>query len=294
MTSEAAPPGSPEALLAKFGIAVAPGAVRPFPGGRDLRRVEHGDGLLLKRFWRLDAHRAPILDAVLEVCSSRGITPPWLPSTEGGRLLRSGDAYYGVRAFVPERPDPIDSARAAESVARMHLALADVPYRGPEPLPPLHVPPGQVRRLLHDNGLEKFAPLLDAAERLAPQVPRQLVHNDLHPGNFLAGSGGRVYLIDFESFSANPRIVDVLFAGFRLGEATVDAARRFLDLYAAHLEPTPEEHRLGPLLLAADFVRKIAFILKEREAGNAAFMSDMEKYRGYADAAATWAERSGW
>ncbi|BCS89191.1 hypothetical protein PSDVSF_24330 [Pseudodesulfovibrio sediminis] len=163
-----------------------------------------------------------------------------------------------------------------------------ITVKAPLTRPPLFVPAPDIHRLLAGTDLEEFLPIVAEADKAQNHVPTALVHNDLHQDNFIFPVNGKVLLIDFESFSHNPIIADAMFAAFRLSAGIPEGFDTFMEAYAAIRPLDESEKELGLLLLAGDFIRKLAFILKEKEAGNDAFVADYEKYREFARTTVSW------
>ncbi len=97
---------------------------------------------------------------------------------------------------------------ARPAVARLHL---------PWPGSGRRLPPGRARTapLLARAGLDELARAVAPVAAAAQALPGQLVHRDLHQGNFLLGPQGALVL-DYDSFASGPRVADALFAALRL------------------------------------------------------------------------------
>jgi Ser/Thr protein kinase RdoA (MazF antagonist) len=164
-------------------------------------------------------------------------------------------------------------------IARMHRSLAEISHDRIRA--PLAVESKRLKRILRENRFEALFPYLDEAENIKRNIRWQLVHNDLHPGNIISSVTGKIYLLDFESFSANPLVADVLFAAFRLVGGFSRNFFRFLKMYDMFNPLDEIEKQKGLVLLAADFIRKLGFIMAEQEKGNEYYMKDYAKYQSY-------------
>ncbi|MBI9079227.1 MAG: phosphotransferase [Pseudodesulfovibrio sp.] len=279
-------------ILSSFDIS-KDAAVAPLASSWDLCRIKTGSAnLVLKKFWRLSPERAHVLDSMLKACSMAGITPSLLHTREGSTLLRKDKYFYSICEYIPPlaKPPADFVEQGANVVAKMHQILSTIPGQGIRA--PLHVEKKTLLKILIKNDLSKYTPTLEQADEAKILTRSILVHNDLHPGNVLFGLDGKSYLIDFESFSHNPLVADALFAAFRLSKGNKQISEKFMSHYEQAMPLTPSEKQHGYLLLAADFIRKIAFIFKEMEDGNTTFMRDLEKYKRFASTAIQWAGQS--
>lgn len=241
------------------------------------------DKKLLKRYKLVQSDRLAILENILSSCSVQGCCPDIYLDQNGDLISTVGQAFFSLMAYVDTRA--VDAGRdaevCAEVVAKMHKTLADF---GDKHLSwPLAVEQSLLRDLLITNGYDNLVEHIDQAEEYMDQVRIQLVHNDLHQGNFLASRSGEIFIIDFESCSTNPLVVDVLFAAFRLAAGDMKIFQRFIEQYQQPNPLTDSEKQYGISLLAADFIKKFGFILKERDRGNDFFMKDYHNYLGFID-----------
>lgn len=267
------------ALAAAFGL---PGSIGPWrPLGPDLLAAEHGGRTLLaKRHRMLTPERAPLLEAVLGAARAAGVAPVMLPARGGALVLAGADGWYGLMEQAPgEVPEAGQGlGRAARAVARLHLALARVPGRA---ACPRAVAPQAAAGLLARAGLDELARAVAPVAAAAQALPGQLVHRDLHQGNFLLGPQGALVL-DYDSFASGPRVADALFAALRLSGGDAAGMGRFMAVYGALAPPAPVEDAAGLAALAWDVLAKLAFVLREREAGNGYYEKDFQKYIGLA------------
>lgn len=275
-----ASPGGLTALAGAFGLSGPdPTAWRPL--GPDLLAAEHaGRTLLAKRHRMLTPERAPLLEGVLGAALAAGVAPPMLRTRGGALVLAGADGWYGLMELAPGEVPRAGQGlgRAARAVARLHLALAGVPGRA---ACPRAVAPAQAAGLLARAGLDDLARAVAPLAGAAQALPVQLVHRDLHQGNFLLGPQGALVL-DYDSFASGPRVADALFAALRLSGGDVAGMARFMAVYAALAPLAAAEAAAGLAALAFDVLAKLAFVLREREAGSGYYEKDFEKYVGFA------------
>lgn len=262
-----------------FGISRAEAASwTPLPGGRILA----GGRLLVKWHWMLTADRAPLFEQVLRATGESGTAPGAVAARDGALAPRFGGRFFSLFHRVPERGQAADHpAEAGRAAGRMHRALAGVEGKA---ACPRGIDADAAAALLGGHGRPDLAEALVACSRAVAGAPGQLVHRDLHGGNFLSTAHG-VLVVDFDSFASGPRIVDALFGAFRLAGGAPGVMAAFLDAWAAEAGMSPEESRAGLDGLAADFLLKTGFILREAAAGNTAFVKDLDNYLGYSERA---------
>lgn len=269
-----------------FGLLGGP-APQPLPGTAHLFAV--GDRVL-KRHWFLTADRAAVLEGVLADLAREGLHPALYPGEGGALLQRVSGGWFSLMERLEPGPAPgsEDLDEAARLVARTHAVLAR--HGGGAALrSPMWAEPGAVAGELEAAGRAELARhVLDGAALRGLAV--RLVHNDLHPGNFLRARG-RLWLLDFDSFSHNPVVGDVFFCGLRLAGA--EGVERFAAAYRRDGALADGDLAAGWTALLADLSRKVAFILRRRAAGDETFVKDMDKYLGFIEAARAEAGRAG-
>lgn len=264
----ALPPQAPPAPL--------PEAPHLFPA-----RGPGGAALLLKRHWFVAPARRPLLTATLAALDAAGLAPPlWRGPTHGGPRAVGATTWSLAHHLdaVPLRP--VHLAEAGALVGRAHAAFAALPpaLAGEDPR--------QVPAARRDRLLAPFpeAPIwrrvLAEAAEVAPSLPRQVVHRDLHPANLLA-TRDRLWLLDPDSAAVGHRVVDLLFAALRFGRGDRRAATAVVDGYGRVHPLSAEERRHGALLLAADLIGKVAFIADRLERGDPRFGADLARYRAF-------------
>ena len=114
----------------------------------------------------------------------------------------------------------------------------------------------------------RCAEYLAELEGLWADLPRQIIHRDLCPGN-LVRDGEDWGFLDFELSQRNVRIYDVVYAaGAVLSETFPKEPERWLDCWHGILEgygPTEAERRAAPLvLLGSQFVCLAWFAEQEK------------------------------
>jgi Ser/Thr protein kinase RdoA (MazF antagonist) len=126
--------------------------------------------------------------------------------------------------------------------------------------------------------LEKMSLLLETVmevekkKLLFDELPRQIIHSDLHPHNLLMGDGGLKAIVDFDGMRFSERARDVGFAIYRLGrQFFVDNKKdynyaeklknNFIEEYCLSNLLSEKEKDLMPYLVKDEFLRKILFVL---------------------------------
>ena len=275
-----------EQLASAFGInETDPIHISEFGGNPDLFLIRDDGGVkgkkLLKRYWRLKDENVPKLEETLLACSRENIIPFHFSSQKNSLVYKHNGSYYSLMTYIDtETLNPENKIPAiATAIANMHRILAGISHDNIKP--PLAVEPKQMEAILRENKFDDLLSYINMADQLKDSVRLQLVHNDLYPGNIIASVTGEIFIVDFESFSANPLVADILFAAFRLAEEYNDKFYEFLRSYEIQNPLSFEEKRYGLILLAADFIRKLGFILTEHKEGNDYFLKDYEKYSRY-------------
>lgn len=139
---------------------------------------------------------------------------------------------------------------------------------------------GWVRQTLQnnnrDNGtiqiLEECSNLLS---ELYPQLPRQLIHRDLHLGNLLLEGSRLTGYIDFDLSQINARIFDLCYLSlsFLVGRTEDRAAaekwfvilRKLIEGYQTKFLLTEVEKAAIPVMMAAIELLFVAYFLKENQ-----------------------------
>ena len=83
-------------------------------------------------------------------------------------------------------------------------------------------------------------------------LPRQVIHNDFHPGNVLIADGVVSGIIDFGDVVYTARVVDLSLALCYFGES-----EEFVAGFERTVRLSPEEHAVIPMLIAARYAQRI-------------------------------------
>jgi len=153
---------------------------------------------------------------------------------------------------------------------------------------------------------EELARLVDAAERAAGPLPRQLVHGDFWDNNVFFRAGRPVLVTDLDFMGERPRIDDLAltlyytnstFADDQVSDGRVRRLRRLVDAYNSGLGAplTEAERRALPLALARAplcFIGMVAVTDTEQEGRQlaAAMMADVAWALTIARAPGRWQE----
>jgi Ser/Thr protein kinase RdoA (MazF antagonist) len=287
------------ALLADYSVGEVIVA-GPLAAGSDRARqvVTAGGSYVLKPAYRMAD--VELYAQVAAQLTARGIRQPRVePTRSGGHVTSSGYFLQELLPGVsPSRPTPAQTAAAMRHVAAYHLALGELAL-GYEPdhgsIWVRVTDPGfllaELPGLLASHGLADPASLpasppgsppgspvdaaLDYLRRSRPglaALPRQLVHGDIGPDNFLMAGDDVVALIDF-----TPHWQPVLFAAatalywFHVyGQPHVSAGQLRASMATmAELRPwTEAELALWPASLVLEALRRLATPLElARERG---------------------------
>ncbi|MEO5534572.1 MAG: phosphotransferase [Pseudolysinimonas sp.] len=237
----------------------------------DTFRVDHTGGVVLVKV----AHPSDspellaLQDAALAAVAEHDPelpVPRLVPTTSGGasalldgRIVRVLTWLPGVRATDrPWRPQV-----GGAVLGRLSLALAHLTHPAAD-----RILPWDLRRV---PGLAPYTdePLLvDAFARYAAEIspvldalPRQVVHNDFHPGNVFVGESGAISgIVDFGDVVLTPRVCDL---GVSLGylipdDSPGDAVRaEFTAGYESVVPLTDEERSLIPGLVVGRELQRI-------------------------------------
>ncbi len=254
----------------------------PFDDSMHLFLVNDGQKKkLLKWHWIIPEKNIKKFEQVLWTCSHKKITPHLFPTQQNTLICQCGNKFYSLINYVqicPLKPEKYYHA-IAKTIAKMHKALAEVEHDNI--MAPLAIKPNQLKAVLKNNQHSDLISYIDKAEQLNDTVRWQLVHNDLHTGNIISSVFGKIFIIDYESFSKNPLVGDVLFAAFRLSGGYNQTFFKILEAYNTHNPLTIAEIKHGLLILLTDFIKKLGFILLQKKKGNDYYMKDYPKYQNF-------------
>lgn len=228
--------------------------------------VQVGAGYFLKRTAQsrgLESHLA-----LTRALAAAGLlTPVPVPTLAGGDWYAEEGYCYTLTERLPGRTvtarellDPEAARQEGAAIATLHRVLAGVEATAEKAdlLKDLKgwALKGAKEALGLTNGwCENY---LAELEGLWPELPRQIIHRDLCPGN-LVRSGDDWGFLDFELSQRNIRIYDVVYAaGAVLSETFGREEDRWLESWKALLagySPAENERRAAPLvLLGSQFV----------------------------------------
>ncbi len=231
----------------------------------------------------MSPERTSTLSKVLLACSRNQISPHVYSTRNGFRVCQIQDRFYSLMDFV--QTDPLDPVGCLDSIVQvtegMHRAIEGIEHLNTPS--PLAISAQRLNQVLKKHGFGHYLAYLDEACGVEAGLRRQLVHNDLHSGNFICSKSGKVFIVDFESYSENFLIGDLLFAGYRTAMRNSSLFIEFVKRYDGYHPLTDAEKRYGCLILAVDFIKKLGFILHEYEKGNSFFMKDYKKYQRFAE-----------
>jgi Ser/Thr protein kinase RdoA (MazF antagonist) len=134
--------------------------------------------------------------------------------TEGGR---SKEVWYLYRALPGEHFESFDgklglsrARRVGHALARLHLALADIPSIGFERT---GADPQLIGELATAGGLYDLAQAARISARRTPwsSLPEQLIHRDFHLYNLLFTAESLSGYLDFDLAQRGPRLFDVCY-----------------------------------------------------------------------------------
>ena len=110
-----------------------------------------------------------------------------------------------------------------------------------------------VRPLLAEFPSDEVSAALDWFDRTdLSGLPRQVIHNDFHPGNVLVADGAVSGIIDFGDTVYTARVVDLSLALCYFGES-----EEFVAGFERTVRLTDGEHAVVPMLIAARFAQRI-------------------------------------
>lgn len=189
------------------------------------------------------------------------LAPVPVPTLAGEEYLEEEGFRYTLTERLTGRPvtaaellEGANARREGEAIARLHRALADIkaPVEEDDLLSTLKnwaVPAAKDALELTNGWCEGY---LAELEGLWQELPRQIIHRDLCPGNLIR-DGEEWGFLDFELSQRNIRIYDVVYAaGAVLSESYPERREEWLGCWQALLEgyaPTAAERRAAPLVL---------------------------------------------
>ncbi len=253
-------------------------APAPLNNRQTVFKVAYPSGkAVLKVHWFVSEERFPPLEELTALLECETIIPPHRTSADGNRLVQHNNQFFSVSNFIKSSSSKSDwdIKRLTQSLAKMHGVLKTIAT--PVPINPMAVPLTQLVDELIKMGRISFARVVEDAHHAARHLPRQIVHNDLHPENCLQNEQ-KTYFIDLDSYDYGFRIVDALFAALRFTNGEHDREKEFISEYNRSAGLTVAEKTHGPTLLTASLIGKLAFIHREAKRGNPQYLNDTDKY----------------
>jgi Ser/Thr protein kinase RdoA (MazF antagonist) len=286
--------GGREALVAdilKSGYGIEPeGPIRPL-GGRAFLLSGKG-GLVLKFHNRETAPDPADLERILRSCSSENLTPAHVFNLEGRVVTEHAGHLTSLQEWRPSGNEELPRAETTAGALRaLHQTLRGCGLNHIQNH--LDRALGDARNLAIRYGYEDRVGLLEHVTNWI-NAKGQLIHGDLHAGNFGCASG-RVWFLDFDSATRGSPEQDIAFACFRI-YADPQARRDFIREYFGN-EPSGGVSDVGDLDGHVERVRmhleyavlqRILFILLKREQGDESHMWDLENQKGYLELAAAF------
>lgn len=222
--------------------------------------VQVGENYFLKR--TNDQTKLENSLALSKALAERGILSPVpVPTTAGEEFYTEGEYRYTLTERLPGRsvtaPELLEQENARGegiAIAGLHRVLAELDDVMEEEdllhtLKDWAVPAAREALGLSREWCEAY---LAELEGLWPELPRQIIHRDLCPGNLIR-NGEMWGFLDFELSQRNIRIYDVVYAaGAVLSEIFHDHRQRWLDSWKGLMEgyaPTEAERKAAPLVL---------------------------------------------
>ncbi len=213
-----------------------------------------------------------------------------IPTKEGGKFVEYNNLYF----FMSEKlrgsniSDMKDNVMAREmgcAMARLHRAFIkceqEVDFWDNSLLGEMK---GWIRENLEHNGWkllgnEEFLIAFQQLERVYDNLPKQLIHRDVHFGNFLFFDGKLSGYIDFDLSQRNIRIFDVCYflAGL-LAEETDDAftKKEWLEItksviagYESMSQLSSEEKKAIPCVMACVEILFAAYFIGMKDVKHA-------------------------
>ena len=189
------------------------------------------------------------------------LSPVPVPTLAGEEYLLEGEYRYTLTERLPGRNvtalellEPENARMEGMAIAGLHRAMRDIeaPVEDEDLLATLKnwaVPASKDALGLTNSWCESYLAELEA---LWQELPRQIIHRDLCPGN-LVRDGESWGFLDFELSQRNIRIYDVVYAaGAVLSETFAAHKDAWIGCWQALMEgyaPTEAERRAAPLVL---------------------------------------------
>ena len=239
--------------------------------------------------WAFD--RVPFMEEVYQAVSESGIASTLYLGADGQLFHQFEGGLYSLQRMVAGKPPTIsDGETVAVSLADLHAVLARVSF-GPIEHHLRPVTRGLLERA-HGYGLKAEAKVIEFADEYLRNSPVQIVHGDLHPGNILV-NGDKAMFIDFDSAHTGNSFQEFVLAAFRLYGADCDSVMRFIEGCEMFPAQFGKQSILMGSLAVHGIMRRLVFILSERERGITSWVDDLENQRYLLSEAMRLAESAG-
>ena len=205
------------------------------------------------------------------------LSPVPVPTLAGEEYLQEGEYRYTLTERLPGRNvtalellEPENARREGMAIAGLHRALKDIeaPVEDDDLLSTLKnwaVRASKDALGLTNGWCEGY---LAELEGLWQELPRQIIHRDLCPGN-LVRDGESWGFLDFELSQRNIRIYDVVYAaGAVLSETFADHKDAWIGCWHALMEgyaPTDAEQKAAPLVLLGSQMVCVAWFAEQEK-----------------------------
>ncbi|WP_147819484.1 phosphotransferase [Salidesulfovibrio onnuriiensis] len=227
--------------------------------------------------------RILLLEDVMRAAYSAGLGAFVFPSKAGTLLVKEGEDVFSLQmALVGEAPAKRDIHVAATFLGRLHRILAKVQHR--EVKHHLFIGGAGLPELARNQGLMAEAEMAEPAELWLKKGLAQLVHGDPHPANMVL-SGEAIRFIDFDSTHVGSPAQEAAFAAFRLVGADTDGITDFAETYGREYPDSGLTPALAGTLALHGVLRRLVFILSERDRGESRWMSDLKNQRRFVEEA---------
>jgi len=274
-------------FLSGYGITPHEMTVTPLDGGGgNLVLLLEADGrkLVVRRYERIAVNEVEFELLLARFLTDRGFpTQPVLKRIDGSlwRPLPQKPAalFEYVEGTEPVPGDSETASRLAATIACFHSTTRDLKIPNPRAWTDLSAL-DQIERLAHNPIRDELWPqLLDdyhemrhsLKERVLPldlELPKGIIHHDLHPGNLLIDPQGEVVLLDFDEAQVGWQALDlaslIRYWGMDDTWEHVDLAKvsGLLDIYDSQRPLLNIERELLPeMLLLFFFGDALGFIL---------------------------------
>ena len=129
-------------------------------------------------------------------------------------------------------------------------------------------------------GYGKLIETIVQAEKIFSEMPRQIIHGDLHPNNIIFNKGN-IFFIDFDSANYFYTIYDVAFFAYRYFGTNQQKISHFIKVYNNSNPPCIINEKYILKILTYIILQRILFILIENDNGYSRWMIDLNNQKRY-------------